>query len=108
MKIVAEYIKKIDIESVVAKAFDADLSDIALLTETEIAEATPVVTGHLKGNIAMRKLGFLDYEVATAVEYAPYVEYGTSRFAPRAMFRRGAAKVEAKGMSLFKRTAKVA
>lgn len=101
LKVVRSYEKAV--KANIREALDADLADAALLMETRIAELTPVVTGRLKGSIIMRKLGALKYEVATNVEYAAPVEFGTSKFAGRAMFRKGAAKVEADQSKLFRR-----
>ena len=105
LKGISKFIRLRDkaINATIAEALDADLADMALLMETEIAEATPVVTGRLKGSMIMRKRGKLKYEVATNVVYAAAVEFGTSKFAGRAMMRRGAAKVEANEKNLFKR-----
>jgi len=102
MKIIATFLKKVDINASVYEAISADLKDVSLLTETEIKNRTPVVTGNLQAKMTARGEG-LQYEVANGVEYAGYVEYGTSRFAPRAMMRRGAAAVDALGLSVLKR-----
>lgn len=115
-----KFIRKFDPSEKIQEALDQDLGDITLLMETEIAEATPVVTGRLKGSMVGRRnpqsktnlpvgngLNALEFEVATNVEYAPFVEYGTSRFSGRAMMRRGAAKIEARGLGLFRRVRKL-
>lgn len=101
-----KFIKNDKPKGEILASFDKDLADIALMAETEIKNRTPVRTGRLKGSMVAVKNKPLDYEVATNVEYAPYVEYGTSSFAPRAMMRRGAAAVEAFGSALLKNTLK--
>lgn len=107
LKIITKYKQFFDPNSVIAEALDKDLNDIAIMTETEIADRTPVITGRLKGSMVANKIAPLDYEVATNVEYAPYVEYGTSSFSARAMMRRGAAAVEAFGTAILKETLKL-
>lgn len=106
-KVVTQFIKKAGVDRRIAVALDKDLGDIALLTETAIKNRTPVVTGRLKASMVARKEDFLKYEVATNVEYAPYVEYGTSRFSGRAMMRRGAADIKKGGARLLKRSLNV-
>jgi len=103
-----KFIKNSDkIEKKVIEAFDKDLRDISLLTETAIKNRTPVVTGRLESSMTSRKKEKLDYEVATDVNYALYVEFGTSRFSGRAMMRRGAEDVKRKGKSLLRRSLNV-
>lgn len=104
MKTIASFKKFFDPDSAIADALDKDLADIATMTETEIKNRTPVVTGELKANVVAIKNGKLDYEVAANKEYAVYVEYGTSRFAPRAMMRRGASAVQAFGVAILSNT----
>lgn len=106
IKILTKFIKHSNPDEEVLRRFDKDLGDIALMTETEIKNRTPVVTGRLKASMVARRIKLLDHEVATNVEYAPYVEYGTSAFGARAMMRRGAAAVEAFGTAVLKETLK--
>ena len=100
-------IKRAKLERSIALAMDKDLADIALEMESEIKDRTPTVTGDLKNSFVARETGFLKHEVATNLEYAPFVEYGTSRFAPRSMMRKGAAAVEKQGLKLFRRSSKL-
>lgn len=99
-------ISKVKFDREIAIELDKDLADVSLEMESEVKERTPVITGRLKSSMVGRKRKFLEHEVATNVEYAPYVEYGTSRFAGRAMLRRGAAAVEKRGASLLRRSGK--
>ncbi len=46
---------------------------------------TPVKTGNLRKNWKQDKKGKWHYEVRNDVDYAPYVEFGTWKMAPRAM-----------------------
>ena len=101
------FIKLAKIERSIALAMDKDLADIALETEAEIKDRTPTDTGDLKNSMVARKNKFLDYEVATNLEYAPFIEYGTSRMSARAMMRRGAAAVTTKGVLLLRRSSKL-
>lgn len=71
------------------------LKDAAEMLATNIGKNTPVLTGNLRSQI--RPTGVVNRSgtnystaVETQVEYAPYVEYGTSKMKARAMFRRGA------------------
>jgi HK97 gp10 family phage protein len=56
--------------------------------EGEIKAATPVRTGRLRASITHEVRG-LTGVVGTNVEYAPYVEFGTVKMAPRRMFAVG-------------------
>lgn len=79
------------------------IDKIALpLLETAIKVRTPVKTGNLRASMTKRKTGFAMGEVATAVPYAEYVEYGTVKMSPRAMMRRGASDLEKRGVGIFK------
>ena len=104
---VKKFISAAKINRKVAIALDRDLKNISLLTETAIKNRTPVRTGRLKASMTAREVKFLDFEVATAVKYAPYVEYGVSGREPVAMMRRGAAAIEKQGTSLLKHSNKV-
>lgn len=71
------------------------MKDAAELLATNIGKNTPVLTGNLRSQISpsgsVRRSGSSYVtEVETQVEYAPYVEYGTSRMKARGMFRKGA------------------
>jgi len=46
-----------------------------------------VITGKLKNSIVDKKIDRATYEVSSDVEYAPYVEFGTSHSAPYPYFR---------------------
>jgi len=72
------------------------------LLETCIKNRTPVKTGNLKGSMTGRRTGWAKGEVATAVPYAEYVEYGTVKMSPRAMMRQGANDLEQRGVGIFK------
>ena len=95
-------IKNEAVRQAVKNDLDKDIRKVTALLETSIRNRTPVKTGNLKAHIDGRRTGWAKGEVATNVEYAEYVEYGTSRFSARAMFRRGASDVEKRGMSVFK------
>jgi len=87
-------------------ALDKDMKKIAALTETAIKNRTPVDTGRLRNSMTARRVKFLNYEVATAVHYAPHIEYGTSRSAPRAMMRKGSKDISKQGIKLLTNTNK--
>jgi len=95
-------IKNEAVRQAVKNDLDKDIRKVTALLETSIRNRTPVKTGNLKAHIDGRRTGWAKGEVATNVEYAEYVEYGTSRFSARAMFRRGASDIKKRGLSVFK------
>lgn len=84
-----------------ASVIDDNFKDLLDLFVTEVARLTPVVTGNLASSITAVHTGFLNGEVSTINEYAGYVEFGTSRFPPRAMFRKGAVLFKDKGLAML-------
>ena len=64
----------------------------ALKAEALVKKNTPVDTGNLRSSVnaqlAGKKRDRVEAVVGTNVEYAPYLEFGTRRMAPRAMFRK--------------------
>lgn len=91
----------------VADAVDKEMHQLALILEAEVKERTPVRTGRLKSSIVGKRIGFLLGGVSTRVNYAAFIEYGTSRMAPRAMMRKGAEAAYPKGLAYLKRKLKV-
>lgn len=82
---------------------DSDIVNKAVpLLETAIKVRTPVKTGNLQGSMTGRRTGWASGEVATAVPYAEYLEYGTVHMSPRAMMRQGANDLEKRGVDIFK------
>lgn len=57
---------------------EAIVEDVALRVDKEAKKNCPVDTGNLRGSITVDING-VEAEVGTNVEYAPFVEYGTSR-----------------------------
>lgn len=53
----------------------------------EAKRRAPVRTGYLRSNITAKKAGKNAADVISAAPYAAYVEYGTSRMAPRSHMR---------------------
>ena len=96
-----KFIQNLAVRQGVVNEMDNNIKKATAELETAIRNRTPVRTGNLKAHIDGRMVGFAKGEVATNVEYAEYVEYGTSRMSPRAMFRRGANDVEKKGLKIF-------
>lgn len=95
------FFKKAIKDGKTGKAMKKNLAKIAQLTETAIKNRTPVDTGRLRNSFVTRETGFLEYEVATAVKYAPHLEFGTVHMAPRAMMRRGARDISKSGTRLL-------
>jgi HK97 gp10 family phage protein len=81
---------------------DKNLGKILILLESAIKKRTPVMTGNLQGSMTARKTGWAKGEVATAVPYAEFVEFGTARMAPRAMMRKGADDLQKSGVISFR------
>lgn len=54
------------------------VTETALRVDREAKKRCPVDTGNLRASISMDVKG-IEAEVGTNVEYAPYIEYGTSR-----------------------------
>ena len=64
----------------IESAIDAALEEIGLLAEGYAAGRCPVDTGNLRGSITHEvDAGENAVYIGTNVEYAPYVELGTSR-----------------------------
>lgn len=61
-----------------AKA-DAAVRKVALDVEAYAKSVVPVDTGNLKNSLSADKRGDFEWWVHTNVEYAPFVELGTSR-----------------------------
>lgn len=63
-----------------------------LKTEYFVKKNTPVLTGNLKSNINTQLVSQSSDKteafVGTNVSYAPFVEFGTRKMEPRAMFRK--------------------
>lgn len=82
----------IDNSEEVLKAFDnaieRGLEAIGLVAEGYAKQSCPVDTGRLRNSIshAVDPIGNAAY-IGTNVEYAPYVEFGTSKMAPRPFLR---------------------
>jgi hypothetical protein len=72
-----------------AERLNRDLSNIVAKTAKDVhkdaAMLTPVRTGDLRKGWASRETGKWEWTVDDEVEYAGFVEYGTSRFAGRYM-----------------------
>ena len=58
------------------------LEAVGIQAEGYTAQNAPVRTGRLRASITHKTQGKTTY-IGTNVEYAPYVEYGTSRMSPR-------------------------
>ena len=79
---VKDYSKKI-IQELKDKLEEKKKESLEIISNN-IKEVTPVDTGRLVNSIQTD-----ENSVFTEVEYAHWVEYGTSKQAPAAMFRRG-------------------
>jgi len=78
--------------------------------EKEVKIRTPVDTGRLRNSIHIESIktegDMWEGEVGTDVEYASFVEYGTSKMAARAMFRQGKLIVASRMRARVKRALK--
>jgi Bacteriophage HK97-gp10, putative tail-component len=70
---------------------DPGVGEIAERFRGDVAGYTPVLTGALRAGWRVRRVGDGHYAVSNGVRYAGYVEYGTSKMAPRAMLGRALA-----------------
>lgn len=83
---------------------DKAVFDAALFLQGEVVESiggnrsepTSVDTGRFKNSIEAEKKGTLKAEVHDGVEYGVYLEYGTSRIAPRYHFRNSISRNQSK------------
>lgn len=67
---------------------DPGVAEIAQRFKGDVAGYTPVLTGALRAGWSVDRAGDGHYRVSNGVRYARYVEYGTSKMAPRAMLGR--------------------
>lgn len=102
----SEFIKKIKVQAEVAKNLDKALAKVSSYAEGRIKKHTPVVTGRLRSSMKAKKFKFLEHGVITNVKYAPYVEYGTKRFAGRKMMRKGINEAQKKADFFIKKEMK--
>ncbi|MEN8493521.1 HK97-gp10 family putative phage morphogenesis protein [Dehalococcoides sp. THU3] len=75
-----------------------ELSKLAIKMANRAKKATVVDTGRLRASIATQMLD-LSAEIGTNVEYAPFVEFGTSKMEARHL--EGSSKVLGEGMFTF-------
>ena len=75
--------------SALEKGIKNGLEAIGLTAETYAKKATPVDTGRLRNSISHTVDGEAAY-IGTNVEYAPYVELGTSRAKAHHMLQKAA------------------
>ena len=97
-----KFIKNLATRQEIAVKLDKNIGIAIVLLETSIKNRTPVKIGNLQGSMTGRRTGWAKGEVATKTDYAEYVEYGTSRFSARSMFRTGASDIEKRGLDIFK------
>jgi len=86
--------------------------DVGELFATNVGKNTPVLTGRLRssiepsGEVQIKNGRVYSTSVQSDVEYAKFVEFGTSKMQPRAMFRKGADETVPKIPELIKRRTK--
>lgn len=77
-----------EIARLATEAGKAALETCALIAEAYAIKLCPVDTGRLRGSITHGvDMGELCAFIGTNVEYAAYVEYGTSRMKPQPYFK---------------------
>ena len=76
-----------EIPRLVAEEVDGAMQVAALDFEDRAVNMVPVDTGRLKGGIKSDRLGEMDWQVTSYVEYSAYVEFGTrsSVFIPKGL-----------------------
>lgn len=84
-----EELKKLAVTFQVAAAHDFSPQVLAAgkILRDEAKRRAPVRTGYLRSNITAAKAGMNAADVISAAPYAAYVEYGTSKMAPRSHMR---------------------
>lgn len=84
-----EEMKKLAVTFQVAAAHDFSPQVLAAgkILRDEAKRRAPVRTGYLRSNITAAKAGRNAADVISSAPYAAYVEYGTSKMAPRAHLR---------------------
>lgn len=84
-----EELKKLAVTFQVAAKHDFSPQVLAAgkLLRDEAKRRAPVRTGYLRSNITAAKAGKNAADVISAAPYAAYVEFGTSKMAPRAHLR---------------------
>ena len=84
-----EEMKKLAVTFQVAAAHDFSPQVLAAgkILRDEAKRRAPVRTGYLRSNITAAKAGKNAADVISAAPYAAYVEYGTSKMAPRSHMR---------------------
>lgn len=88
----------------IARAIDRALEEIGLAAEGYAKRACPVDTGRLRNSITHQlDVGDKSVYVGTSVEYAPYVEMGTSRTAAQPFLRPAATEHEGTYRGILRR-----
>ena len=84
-----EELKKLAVTFQVAARHDFSSEVLAAgkILRDEAKRRAPVRTGYLRSNITAAKAGRNAADVISAAPYAAYVEFGTSKMAPRAHLR---------------------
>lgn len=84
-----EELKKLSVTFQVAAAhdFSPEVLVAGKILRDEAKRRAPVRTGFLRSKISAAKAGKNAADVISAAPYAAYVEYGTSKMAPRAHLR---------------------
>ena len=62
----------------IQKSLDGTAGVLADMMTARAQQIVPVKTGTLQRSIMTRRLGLCNYAVETVVEYAPFVEFGTT------------------------------
>ncbi len=71
----------------VAASKEKALTAAALIVEGDATLLSPVETGYLKGSISHEVVSEQEVRIGSSVEYAPHVEYGTSKMAAQPFLR---------------------
>ena len=84
-----EELKKLAVTFQVASRhdFSPEVLVAGKILRDEAKRRAPVRTGYLRSNITAAKAGKNAADVISAAPYAAYVEFGTSKMAPRAHLR---------------------
>lgn len=106
MSKVVEFIQNEKNRILLAKNLDKAFTKALFIFERETKRAAPVDTGRFRGSVQGRKTGFAQGQISSNVEYAYFLEFGTSRMTPRAPFRKGIVAAEQKAIDIIVATLK--
>lgn len=93
---VEQLLRKLKKETI-KEPVDDGIRKATIWTERTVKVSTPVDTGRLRASITSTLLGQIG-RVATNVQYAQFVEYGTRKMEPRHVIEGSSVRIKGEGM----------